>query len=673
MVLCVRFVTQFRKVLIYRPEFVFDWLQLVQRCPHKCYTRAIHSLIYPDHDDRHTNHYYYSVLAILHHRFGIGTWRYFDDTEARRYSLYSEFTEMDFFCGHMNGCPLYNYQWQWHRLLGQVFPSFPRAVSLAPPSGAKGTLTSERNWPYDFTPECGESAHRHQEGGILRWMALRLEEHILHFSWHNPVAEFPLPRPRLLRLGRVFHGSSSASTCHVFDPRDRGSVSKPWIKLVYCKPPDKSMAELPSSHQKLIAYFYRGSPPGDVLRFPPINCMSSTIMALPEWNDDTIFDVFSVFEHCEVEILAMRNGHHGKYCRRDELCEVQSLKGINGLSVLFLALSDPSVQVSLLSFWKAGKIILDDMARHPIRGWFSEDRPHTDYIFRDDPDTLSVTLSRLFTNACQERVAFSLTSLCHRVSLLFEVWITCRESRDLLKRSPLPYKAILDHIFETLVDPYYGRNTRPSTFEYGLMHPSQTMEWTLLKAYGRQASLSWTSMAAVAYGCAVGTVARLAMDKIVGREQRALNAMAKAGMTAEMITNLTAAVTTVLLPGAISPATAQTQAVLNRFFEQRLKRANSEDIRSLIELLELVGGGSLRRFTPMTTLWIVNTSTATLDKRSSPPFREPRIAWGLRSWLLGLSALNVPMICCRWFLDVSYSSTRHLSTCSLMTSPRRGS
>lgn len=276
---------------------------------------------------------------------------------------------------------------------------------------AVGRLFPHHEWPFD-----------HQGGpGLVHWVARRLQEHYNHHHWISSRAQFPLPGQQ-----ERDHTQDAPRSTNAFDPRVREStdeVSAPWIRLIRYQlpegdPPTNLMA-------KWLPYLYRGPvPEGAYRRFPPLNCALMTMLSEPEWRETATLQLFGTFDQCDVEILVnysadhLSSGTDRASSDRPEL-KVHLLKGISGLTVLFLSLVEPIPVIDLLTSLNSGGPVVTDLLRCFGTPMLPEDRP------LKRASILSPT-SRALVRLC--RSSFLSTSparrFSHRIMQLMQIWLS---------------------------------------------------------------------------------------------------------------------------------------------------------------------------------------------------------------------------------------------------------
>lgn len=255
----------------------------------------------------------------------------------------------------------------------------------------------------------------------MHWVARRLQEHYNQHHWVSASAQFPLPGQQ-----GPDHTQDALRSTNAFDPRVREStdeVSAPWIRLIRYQlpegdPPTNLMA-------KWLPYLYRGPvPEGAYRQFPPLNCALTTMLSEPEWRETATLQLFGTFDECDVEILATNSGDHisssTDNVRSDRRAvNVHLLKGISGVTVLFLSLVDSPPVIDLLASLNSGGPVVTDLLRCFGTPMLPEDRP----LKRGS--ILSPT-SRALVRLC--RSSFLSTSparrFSHRIMQLMQMWLS---------------------------------------------------------------------------------------------------------------------------------------------------------------------------------------------------------------------------------------------------------
>ncbi|EJT52627.1 hypothetical protein A1Q1_03081 [Trichosporon asahii var. asahii CBS 2479] len=144
----------------------------------------------------------------------------------------------------------------------------------------------------------------------------------------------------------------------------RLSYRRPFrLKLIDCQPPT---AVLSSESFKWLQYLYQGKIPAEWhSQFPPMSCSVKTLINDPRWSCCEARALFVNFHQCDVEVHAWSWEAGANDCL--------SLKGINGLTVLFLTVSAFSSASSdhfkyrMLACLSCGSIIIEDLAQHRVR------------------------------------------------------------------------------------------------------------------------------------------------------------------------------------------------------------------------------------------------------------------------------------------------------------------
>lgn len=450
-------------------------------------------------------------------------------------------------------------------------------VELCPPTGATGTLFPDRDWAFD----CSDGQH------IMRWMSYRLSEYLYHKLWYAPCAEFPKPSTRSKHVTKVFKKLGAPSDSDTFDPREHGN-GKPWIKLIRCGP-RRGGSGNSSLRSKWLQYLYRGQLPADYLqRFPPLNTAVQSMLRHVDWDEDAALEVFGTFEDCDVELCGVRDSDPGTSMQgRGSQTETVVVRGINGLTVLFLSHAPwviGRLSAGLLGNWRIGSVILEDLRNHftspPLWDIWPEKA-------QDPTELLSNALNLTFIIASKPRVPFTTERLCDRVSKLIQLWLSRQRTQVLLEKEPLPLVDILKHALEVA---HIKKTTVPeysTTFKFpggGIAHMHMGSRQ---REYADAPPLSCMGLL---YGCAMGTVASMVLNRIRRRQRITLRAKEGTHVAAELAANLTSAITTVLLAGGISITTDQTRDVFIRYLERRLAKANRGDISSMEDMFRQVKG-----------------------------------------------------------------------------------
>lgn len=282
--------------------------------------------------------------------------------------------------------------------------------------------------------------------------------------------------------------------------------------------------------------------------------------------------MFLPFENCDIEL----NLSHLAESQSDTTDTTFTLSGVNGATVLFLALFDWTEDTdsrfdrqtfaNLLASWECGEVILKDIVRHELIDLFMEPRSE-----------IKIAMVLLLRSAYQPYVPFSLETLCGRISLYIRAVVSRYDPQQMIIGK---HMRLLDLLKDILQACEPTTQTTPT--------PSKTMR--SFDFFDMQRASLHYSVTAFLYGCIVGTVTIIAMERIQKREHRTAVAVDTASVAAEWAGNLTNALTTVLLAGGISVATDQTREVFCRFFKRRLLKANAEDVKSLRQMLGHVKG-----------------------------------------------------------------------------------
>lgn len=428
-------------------------------------------------------------------------------------------------------------------------------------------------------------------------MVKRLKEFHDHHNWCAPQGLFPAPFTRSRRLTKAVIKFRSTPASNVFDPRRRARREtqnwKPWLKLVYCEAPRAKPSAL---RLKWLSYLYQQPLPTDALkRFPPLNSALMTMTSEPDWDEAAAIELFGCFTRCDVEVLD-NGGSDGGVAQDSVRFEAHPVRGVNGLTVVFLAhflRHLTPVSYTLLGTWKAGMVIVRDILNSPGAHVLMEDRSEDTSdnglvipeVCRHRGWLMKGALVDLLSLASENHVPFTLESLCERVSQLMQAWACRRRIQQLLDVKPLPLLDILKEVLMMYRAPLTTR-PRPEGLAYSFMLRGSG-------AFEVKEGPQQLSCMALFYGCAVGTVATMAMERIDRRERNCVRVKDSVNVAAELAANMTNAITTVLLPGGISFATEQTKDVFSRFLERKLARANSSDVQGLRSMLQHVRSSML--------------------------------------------------------------------------------
>lgn len=210
---------------------------------------------------------------------------------------------------------------------------------------------------------------------VLAWMAVRIDE----FAWHHALqhrrAEFPpeigpadppafgpVPWDWDWRTPSAQPGSSSEPTPSAATPS--GAEAGLVIQLLGHEWPEP-VADMPL-RRKWLSYLHRETPPEyKVMDFPPLSCSLLTIMDAPGFGEDAAMALWGTYLQCEIRVTPLGGWAACGLERGKELADDEPLwlKGINGVTIAFLALPTLAARRKLLQMWRPCDLTLQDLER----------------------------------------------------------------------------------------------------------------------------------------------------------------------------------------------------------------------------------------------------------------------------------------------------------------------
>lgn len=425
---------------------------------------------------------------------------------------------------------------------------------IAPPVIAYAKLRPDYDWPHDMS----------YESGILQWVADRLRE----FCFHNSTWTVTLPRLARERefneSVRRFTSSSSVFTFNTISlPIRRGEKGSYMRRLVRYKLPKHDILH-PSDKTSLLLVYRTDLPRDSLRRFPPLNCSLTTLFDNPKRRAKWA-PVFEAFRGCEVETTLVGAGGP------DDLIKLKTVEKLNGITVAYMCM-DVHGSADLLGDWKTGHLITQDILANPGSAILYGDVEGRQPLVEQG---LRLAIDKLLCQASQLQVPFSLQSLSYRISNLFQAY-ACRSTSTKQER-PSPLELCRDLLGIFCVVP----TSEPSPTPFPVSFTSCCT--------ASHVGTSWLSSAGLVYGCAVGTVTALTLDRVRKRERRMEKVVDYSDLVGELVQNFTAILSTALMPGSVTIATEATRGVFRRFLQRRFAEATLNDFREILHMLDHMG------------------------------------------------------------------------------------
>lgn len=347
----------------------------------------------------------------------------------------------------------------------------------------------------------------------MEWVLKRLEAFIAvtirHYAYFTTA---DVKSSQLLGIRRVTTLAGEPGPI----PHRLGNPTRFRLKLIDCQPP---IAPFPSESFKWLQYLYQGKVPAEWhSRFPPLGHLSNTLSTEPRWSCCEARALFVNFHQSDVEVQPGSWEAGAKKCF--------SLKGINGLTVLFLSvsafssLSSDSFRYRMLACRSCGSIIIGDLARHRVH------LPH---------------LHLAANGICEELEASAVTSDTHSFEII------CRHLVAFKRLGAEPF-----------IEPVRPR--RPTLLSSQDIQKDHTTDEDFRKL----------RLCAMRGGCD----AALSVISFVNKIERRISPSSRPNQPVlshpDLVASLTNSITEVLLAGfKIAPANALKQA-LKRLFQRRL-------------------------------------------------------------------------------------------------------
>lgn len=237
-------------------------------------------------------------------------------------------------------------------------------------NAASARLLSDHPWPFDL----------HKEGTVQGWVGKRLLEYYWHHTWPSPVVEFPPAAGSAPAVERKVKSNVFGPLLH---PSRTAVHQGLTLTLLRHAPP--STNRRPNQRNRWLRYMFRGSEPLPPLnQFPPLNSALGTMVFDGDFDEEAALALWGNFERCDVRLSAAKGWAESDYSPPAHLADDEhiTLKGINGVTVAFLALVDWEHRKVFWSSWKTQGIVLADLMRHGA-GWL---------LFRH-PDPLHMPMS----------------------------------------------------------------------------------------------------------------------------------------------------------------------------------------------------------------------------------------------------------------------------------------